>query len=83
MEPVGDVLDGVAVERPVHGDAGAGFAGASTLQSGWRERERRRRRQRREDVGRVEIVGRLNGGETMTKMRLFGRGEPTPCPALF
>jgi hypothetical protein len=40
MEPVGDVLDGVAVERPVHGDAGAGFAGASTLQSGWRERER-------------------------------------------
>lgn len=39
MEPVGDVLDG-AVERPVHGDAGAGFAGASTLQSGERERER-------------------------------------------
>jgi hypothetical protein len=37
MEPVGDVLDG-AVERPVHGDAGAGFAGASTLQSGERER---------------------------------------------
>jgi hypothetical protein len=62
MEPVGDVLDG-AVERPVHGDAGAGFAGASTLQSGERERERHRR----EDVGRLEIVGRLNGGETVTK----------------
>jgi hypothetical protein len=29
--------------------------------------ERERERHRREDVGRLEIVGRLNGGETVTK----------------